>query len=216
MSSINTVAVSMTLFQAGVGSVGTTPEQLNNVTNRLVTKKVVVKNTHASEFLYVGLNNLATPETETQSITNGDRTGGTMDLVFNLADSQTFSVLSLAWNANAATTQTAVDNAAATSINQYSPGDIGVTGGPFGAGGSATIITFSGSSVNGDHPLITINGTSLTGGTTDPISSETTAGVVSTGHRLSQNETVELNVKNASQIYIVGSNPGTTYTWYSL
>lgn len=115
---------------------------------------------------------------EVQDITSGDRNGGTMDLDFTLADGQTFSVDGLAWNAAASAVQTAVDAAALLAVTNYVAGDIAVSGGAFGAAGSDTTFTFSGSSVRGDHPLISVDGALLTGGTTDPTPSETTAGVV--------------------------------------
>lgn len=115
---------------------------------------------------------------EVQDITSGDRTGGTFDLDFTLADGQTFSVDGLAFNAAASAVQTAVDAAAALAITDYTAGDIAVTGGAFGAAGSDTTFTFSGTSVRGNHPLISVDGGSLTGGTTDPAVSEDTAGVV--------------------------------------
>lgn len=115
---------------------------------------------------------------EVQDITSGDRTGGTFDLDFTLEDGQTFSVDGLAFNAAASAVQTAVDAAAALAITGYTAGDIAVTGGAFGASGSDTTFTFSGTSVRGDHPLISVDGASLTGGATDPSPSEDTAGVV--------------------------------------
>lgn len=115
---------------------------------------------------------------EVQSVTAGDRTGGTMDLVFTLVESVGFSVLGIAWNAAAATVQTAIDAAAVLVVPDYVAGDITVTGGAFGAAGSATVVTFSGTSVYGNQALLTVIGTSLTGGLSDPVASQTTAGVV--------------------------------------
>ena len=115
---------------------------------------------------------------EIQSITAGDRTGGDMDLVFTLAGGTGFSVLALAWNADAATTQAAVDAAALVANPAYEAGDFAVAGGAFGAAGSATTVTFGGPLGVGNQALITVVGTSLTGGTTDPVASESTAGVL--------------------------------------
>lgn len=115
---------------------------------------------------------------EVQDVTAGDRTSGTMDLVITLADGQATTVLAVAWDAASSAVQTAVDAQAATDITDYVAGDIAVTGGAFGAAGSDTVFTFSGNSVHGNHPLITVVGTSLAGGTTDPAPSEDTAGVV--------------------------------------
>ena len=123
-------------------------------------------------------NSLLASVSEVQSVTAGDRTSGTMDLVFTLVESVGFSVLALAWNASATTVQTAVDAAAVLVVPGYVAGDIAVTGGAFGAAGSATVVTFSGTSVYGNQALLTVVGTSLAGGTTDPVASQTTAGVV--------------------------------------
>jgi hypothetical protein len=114
---------------------------------------------------------------EVQTGVPGDRTGGTMDLVITV-NGQVSTVLALASNATASATQAAVDAQAAVDIAGYVAGDIAVTGGPFGAAGANTLFTFSGDSVIGNHPLVTVVGTSLTGGTIDPSFSETTAGVV--------------------------------------
>lgn len=115
---------------------------------------------------------------EVQSVTAGDRTGGTMDLVFTLVEGTGFSVLALDWDAAATAVQTAVDAAALVANPTYVAGDFAVAGGAFGAAGSATTVTFGGPLGIGNQALITVVGTSLTGGTTDPVASETTAGVV--------------------------------------
>ncbi len=115
---------------------------------------------------------------ELQSVTAGDRTGGDMDIVITLADAQTVSLLGSEWNEAASVVQAELDVAAALVITDYVAGDIVVAGGAFGAAGSATTFTFSGASVRGNHPLLSIVGTNLTGGTTDPVASQTTAGIV--------------------------------------
>lgn len=119
--------------------------------------------------------NLTGPS-EVQDGTVGDRTGGTMDLTFTLENAETFDVTALVFDAAASVLQTAVDAAAASTITGYVAGDIAITGGPFAGGGATTVVTFSGDSVHGDHPLVTVDGTNLTGGTTDPVFSEDTAG----------------------------------------
>ena len=72
---------------------------------------------------------------EIQDVTAGDRTGGTMDLVVTLADAQTFTLLAVVWDDDAATVQALVDAQAAIDITDYVAGDIAVTGGAFGAAG---------------------------------------------------------------------------------
>ena len=115
---------------------------------------------------------------EIQSITAGDRTSGTMDLVFTLVEGTGFSVLALDWDQAASVVQTEVDAAALVANPTYVAGDFAVAGGAFGAAGSATTVTFGGPLGIGNQALITVVGTSLAGGTTDPVASETTAGVV--------------------------------------
>jgi hypothetical protein len=113
---------------------------------------------------------------EVQTIDAGDRTGGTMELDFTLASGETFSTAALAWNAAAATVETAIDTAAAAVVG-WTDGDIAVSGGAFGAAGSDTIFTFSGASVTDqDHGIIVVDGASLTGGAADPAPAQTTLG----------------------------------------
>lgn len=120
------------------------------------------------------------PVAEVQTITAGDRTGGTMDITISVSIAgtlYTYTELAVAWNATASALQALLDAGLASVIPNYAAGDIAVTGGPFGSGGSDTLLTFSGDSVLGTDPVLTvIVGTSLTGGTTDPTPSETTPG----------------------------------------
>jgi hypothetical protein len=115
---------------------------------------------------------------EIQSVSAGNRTSGNMDIIITLADAQTVSVLGSEWNEAASVVQTELDAAAALVITDYVAGDIAVAGGAFGNAGSATTFTFSGASVRGNHPLLTIDGASLLGGTTDPVATQSTAGIV--------------------------------------
>lgn len=115
---------------------------------------------------------------EVQSITSEDATDGFMDLIFTLEDGQTFTI-TLAYDAFQSIVQSAVNNAAALTIDGYVADDIDVSGGPFASGGSTpTIFTFSGISVHGNHPLIVVDGAALTGGAADPVPSQTTPGGV--------------------------------------
>ena len=51
--------ISIESFQAGVGSAGTSAEKLNGARNQKVHKAIVVKNTHATQKLFVGGSNVS-------------------------------------------------------------------------------------------------------------------------------------------------------------
>lgn len=103
-----------------------------------------------------------TGDNEIQSGTIGDQTAGTMDFTFLLEDTQTFDVTGIDWDSTASALQTAIDSAASGVITGYTNGDISVTGGPFASGGAATVITFDGASVQGNHDLIVVDSSNLT------------------------------------------------------
>jgi hypothetical protein len=97
-------------------------------------------------------------------------------LTFNLANGITFSTAAIAFNANAATVQTAVDTAAALEdvVPDYEAGDIAVTGSALSAGNLT--ITFSGDSVsNKQHGQTEIASTATAWVT--PATVQTTPGV---------------------------------------
>jgi hypothetical protein len=112
---------------------------------------------------------------EVQSIAQygGTVTSGTFALTITLLGGQTFTTAGIAYNAIAATIQTAIDVAAtAAAIPGWVNGSIVVAGGPLTTG--AATLTFSGVVVsNRNHPLATINGASLVGGTAGAISTTT-------------------------------------------
>lgn len=123
------------------------------------------------------------PVDEVQTIAAGDRTGGTFDLDIDIWDHlgnwlATASLAGLAHNVTAATIQAQIDLALAPGdkVPNYVAGDLAVAGGPLGSGGAAITLTFGGS-IQGDQPLAVINNDTLTGGTTSPSVSQTTAGV---------------------------------------
>lgn len=114
---------------------------------------------------------------EIQTITPGDHILGTFDVDFTLADGSSFSLTTLSVSLTASVLQTNIDAEAAIEIPGYSSGDISVTGGPFGLGGSNTVITFAGESVKGPQPLVEVDGGLLIGGTTEPQVSTTQSGI---------------------------------------
>ena len=105
----------------------------------------------------------------------GSVTGGTFTLSFTLRDGTTFTTAAIAYNANAATIQSAIDAAAAAVVDGWANGDVAVTGGPLSA--ANLTLTYSGESVGGqNHGEVVINGGSLTGGGTAGDESVTTEG----------------------------------------
>ena len=79
MSSFNET-VTIDSLQQGIGSVGTTAEALNTATEKTAGKGIIIKNYHASQFLFVGKSNV--------SATNGFRLAPSeqIELKINRAD----------------------------------------------------------------------------------------------------------------------------------
>lgn len=93
-----------------------------------------------------------------------NHTGGTFTITVTLRNGETFTTAGIAYNASAATIETALDTAATTaSITGWTNGDITVSGGNLQT--AAVVLTFDGASVAGIcHPISSFNGASLTGG----------------------------------------------------
>src|SRR5690606_28246242 len=89
-------------------------------------------------------------------------TGGTFTLTFNLDGESPFTTAAIAYDANAATVEAAIDAAATlAAVAGWTNGDITVSGGPLTAGD--LVLTFDGTSVaQTDHGQTTINGAGLT------------------------------------------------------
>jgi hypothetical protein len=110
---------------------------------------------------------------EVQQITQNSATGGNYKLTINTFDGGSFTTANIAFNANTAAIQSAIDTAMA-SYPGWTNGDIVVGGSALNAG-TATF-TYSGNSVKKkNHGLIAIDGTGLTGGSAGTPST-TTAG----------------------------------------
>lgn len=111
-----------------------------------------------------------------------DHTGGTFTLTITLSSGETFTTAGIAYNANAATIESAIDTAASGVVPGWSNGHISVSGGILQAAGADVVLTFDGASVSGDpnHVLTVFDGSSLTGGT-EPATrvTNTTVGVQS-------------------------------------
>jgi hypothetical protein len=132
-------------------------------------------------------------EVQTLSISGGP-TGGTFTLTYA---GQT--TVTIAFNANAATVQTALQN-----LTSIGSGNVICTGGPLP--GTPITITFAGTLGNLPLNLITIGTNSLTGGSTPtPSVSRTTAGVSVVNHtaRAAQAKQILLNQSNYAQLYLL-------------
>lgn len=103
--------------------------------------------------------------------------GGTYTLRFEDEDGNSFTTAAIAYNAAAATVETAIDTAA-SGYPSFTPGDISVSGtGSAGLSDGTVTITFDGASVDEkDWEPIIIDGAALTGVT---VSSGTTLGLQS-------------------------------------
>ena len=89
--------------------------------------------------------------------------GGTFDLTVTLFNGETFTTAVIAFDANAATIETAVDVAATGVITGWTNGDISVSGGDLNT--APVVLTFDGTSVASQkHFLTVIDGALLTGG----------------------------------------------------
>jgi hypothetical protein len=90
--------------------------------------------------------------------------GGTFALTVTLVSGETFTTGDIAYNANAATIETAIDVAATSAgVVGWTNGDISVAGGPLTS--TPVTLTFDGASVEeANHALTVIDGAKLTGG----------------------------------------------------
>lgn len=108
-----------------------------------------------------------------------DHTGGTFALTVKLRGVPAFTTAAIAFDANAATIEGAIDTAATTaSVPGWTNGDISVSGGILQAAGAPVVLTFDGTSVAAtNHDLTVFDGALLTGGT-EPATrvAKTTAG----------------------------------------
>lgn len=120
-------------------------------------------------------------EVQSIAIYSGSITGGTFELDFELASGETFTTAAIAYNANAATIESAIDAAAtAAAVAGWTNGDISVAGGDLTT--APVTLTFDGTSVTGqNHVLTVIDGASLTGGVNEVQSIAIYSGTVAGG-----------------------------------
>lgn len=119
----------------------------------------------------------ARDEVQSIAVYDGVVSGGNFTLAFTLWDSdETFTTAAIAYDATAATIETAIDVAATTaSITDWTNADISVAGGNFNT--APVVFTFDGDSVKEQKvATIVINGAGLTGGGTAGAVSVTTNG----------------------------------------
>ena len=118
----------------------------------------------------------AIDEVQSIAVYSGTVSGGTFTLTISLFGLDPFTTAAIAFDADAATIEAAIDTAAAAaSVPNFVAGDIAVTGGDLGS--APVVLTYSGDSVAGaNHDEVVIDGTSLTGGGTAGDESVTTEG----------------------------------------
>lgn len=105
---------------------------------------------------------VGTDEVQTIQQYVNDPTGGTWTLTIDLATENPFTTLGIAYNANAAAIEAAIDAAATLAgVTGWTNGDITVTGGPLTS--ANVVLTFDGGSVDEEnHALSSVNGSGLT------------------------------------------------------
>jgi len=97
----------------------------------------------------------ATNEVQQIAVYNDTATGGTFQIVHNSGEAESFTTAPIAYDASAATIQTAIDVAATGVVTGWANGHIAVTGGPLTT--TPVTITYSGDSVDGiNWPTIVI------------------------------------------------------------
>jgi hypothetical protein len=115
---------------------------------------------------------------EVQTLSASGASAGTFDIAvgFKTAIGEIFiAVTSIAYNATPATIESALDTAANGVIPNWTDGDVSVSGAGT-AEANDTVFTYDGASVdNLQHPLSTVDGSSLTGGGSEAFA-ETTPG----------------------------------------
>lgn len=139
-------------------------QQLSSVA--LTAEEIAIEN--AKQALQFPRDGQATVTVQTVFKYAGDPSSGTFTLTITLTDFGAFTTAAIAYNADAATIQTAIDTAAiAASVPSYVAGDILVSGGTLLATGADVVLTFVGASVTGvaHKTAPVLDGTGLTGAT---------------------------------------------------
>jgi hypothetical protein len=122
--------------------------------------------------------------------------GGTFTLTFTLFGGVTFTTAAIAFGANAATIQAAIDTAADPVVQGFTAADIAITGGPLTT--TPLVITFSGASVAAkNHGLTVIDGALLTDGGVPEDPGEVTVTTAGTPVRTAYASLIALGVLSA-------------------
>lgn len=130
---------------------------------RVAEHKVIVRDLERLEDIDLPSGYAAANEVQQIAIYQGTVNGGTFDLDFTLRDGTTFTASGIAFDAVAATIESAIDTAAGGVVAGWTNGDIAVTGGPLTT--TALTLTYSGASVqNAKHQPVVIDGANLLGG----------------------------------------------------
>ena len=143
---------------------------------------------------------------EVQSIADyaTDFTGGTFTLTILLGNGETVTTGDIAYDANAATIESAIDTAASGSITGWTNGDISVSGGILTA--NPVVLTYDGDSVAGaNHAQVTLDGASLTGGGVLGAITTTTSGQTD---RPAWAAVVALGIVDSAEVPVQGVDPG--------
>lgn len=107
---------------------------------------------------------VAMPSDARHTLTPATMTGGNFTLTFTLRNGETFTTGNIAFNASAATVETAINEQASGVVTGWTNGDISVTGGPVN-GAFDTAFNFTGNSVSeANHPITVLNDVDGTGG----------------------------------------------------
>lgn len=106
----------------------------------------------------------AADEVQEIGVYSGTVDGGTFTLAFDLASGETFTTAAIAYDADAATIETAIDTAATLAgVEGWTNGDISVTGGDLTS--DPVVLTYDGNSVKEqNHGLVVMDDSLLTGG----------------------------------------------------
>ena len=140
--------------------------------NVLDNAKTFKSTDQIAAFLQSKINSQVDPESNAaaaatnavHSLAVSDQTSGNFTLTFTLRNGETFTTGNIAFNAAAATIETAIDSAATSaSITGWTNGDISVSGGAVNA--NPVVFTFDGDSVSGTiHPITVLTDVDGAGG----------------------------------------------------
>lgn len=148
----------------------------------------------------------AVNEVQGIAVYSGTVSSGTFTLTINLYGGLSFTTDDIAFDANAATIEAAIDTAAAPVFADFVAGDIAVTGGPLTT--TPVVLTFDGASVAGkNHGLTTGSSAGLVGGGSLGAITTTTPGQ---GLRNALAALVVLGILDAANIQVPGDVTGYT------